>query len=182
MLKNIVKSLFTTPEDKARQRVSQIESEVDLPTKTITPFLIYVVDDSLLFLKIISAKLEGIEQALRNEGYNLRFTVMTFTTGDELLRALHQKPDLIVLDYFLDPDPSSDNNGDRVYEEIMRRDRSQKVVMMSSQNTATLVHRMVKAGLRDYIIKDEEAYSQLHELIREMAQKNRTTWVDPDLK
>lgn len=124
---------------------------------------LYIVDDNLSFLTLIENHLINKEKEKILQG---NFSITKFTNGEDCLKALEQKqPDIVILDYFLNNDEGISKNGDEIFIEIMRLYPSQKVVMLSGQEESSIVLSLIKLGLRDYIMKDDEMFDQLHRVL-----------------
>ena len=70
--------------------------------------LIYLCDDDELYLKT----------AVHNLNQNKGLTIKTFTNGEALLSALNKKPDIVILDYFLNSEKPDAMSGIKVLQEI----------------------------------------------------------------
>lgn len=87
-----------------------------------------------------------------NPDYELRL----FTSGKELLNNLHLKPDLICMDFGL-PDMS----GDVLLKEILQKNKTIPVIVISAQEEINIAVTLLKSGARDYIIKDDHTKEHL---------------------
>jgi len=82
-----------------------------------------------------------------------QYEIQTFDSSEAYLSFLKQNvkvPDVIVLDYYL-PNMS----GLELYIEIKDRFQGTKFIALSSATDARLVLEIVKAGIKEYVIKDE---------------------------
>ncbi|MDX2188808.1 MAG: response regulator [Bacteroidota bacterium] len=126
---------------------------------------LFIVDDNEAFMYLIESHLISKEE----EGsINAHFSISKYTNGEECILALDQKPDIILLDYYLNNDDVSLMNGDEVFKKILEINPNQKVVMLSGQEESTLVHSLIKQGLREYIMKDEEMFENLQSILLEV--------------
>lgn len=100
-----------------------------------------------------------------------RLQLHSFTTGEACLPHLDQKPDIIVLDYYLNEEEPEAATGDKIFREIMKQNPEQRVVLFSGQEDGSIVNQLVREGLREYIIKDEDAYPQLKELLEQIIRE-----------
>jgi len=93
------------------------------PSRTITVFL---VDDDALFLKTVEHSVATKHPFL---------SIKTFNTGEACLEQINQKPDIVILDYYLrSVDPNS-LNGLEVLKRIKKTNPKTKVIMLSSQDS-----------------------------------------------
>jgi len=82
--------------------------------------------------------------------------IQLFTSGQEVLSKLHEKPDIITLDYTL-PDIS----GEEVLNEIRNREPDTNVIIISGQEEVGTAVQLLKLGAFDYITKDEATKERL---------------------
>jgi DNA-binding NtrC family response regulator len=109
-------------------------------------FKIFIVEDDPWYGQILKHHLS----------MNPEYEVSLFTTGKELLNQLHSKPDLVCMDFGL-PDIS----GDKLLKEVQARNKLLPVIVISAQEEISVVVELLKAGAKDYIIKDDHAREQL---------------------
>ena len=110
------------------------------------PFKIFIVEDDPWYGEILEYQLS------LNEDY----IISRFTTGKECLANLHKKPDLITIDFSL-----PDYTGDKLYQRIREIDDSIPVLAISGQEEITVAVNLLKMGITDYIIKDENTKDML---------------------
>jgi CheY-like chemotaxis protein len=143
-------------------------------------FLIYVVEDSDIYRELLSKFINDID----NEDYyeeNKRYTIRSFRTGEECLAAIEDKPDIVVLDYFLNGYTNSKNsiNGLAALREIKRRSPETHVVIVSSQGDFRVTSQLYQNGASDYISKEpgirERIQSSLAKLMRGIEHKENGT-------
>jgi DNA-binding NtrC family response regulator len=109
-------------------------------------FKIFILEDDPWYGQILKHHL----------GMNPDYEVILFTTGKELLDHLHTKPDLVCMDFGL-PDIS----GDKLLKEIQARNKLLPVIVISAQEQISVAVELLKAGAKDYIIKDDHAREHL---------------------
>lgn len=80
---------------------------------------------------------------------NPDYEVVLFQKGREMLSKLYKKPDLICMDFGL-----PDIKGETLLKEIQSRNNSIPVIVISGQEEISVAVNLLKAGARDYIIKD----------------------------
>lgn len=110
------------------------------------PYKIFIVEDDPWYGEILEYHLS------LNEDY----VITRFTTGKECLANLHKKPDLITIDFSL-----PDFTGDKLYEKIRQTDDSIPVVVISGQEEVTVAVNLLKMGVTDYLVKDENTKDML---------------------
>jgi len=112
--------------------------------------LIFIVEDSVVYKDLIVGYLE--QKKFKN--------LKTYKNGEECLKDLHLKPDIIVLDYSFEG-----ING----LEFMRKVRSEHptidFIFLSGQSDVQIAVEIMKLGAADYIEKNEKApYKLVHSI------------------
>jgi two-component system, NtrC family, response regulator AtoC len=107
---------------------------------------IFMVEDDLLYSSILSHYLS----------LNPNYKVRVFSTGKEFLKALHEKPDVITLDYSL-----PDSTGSELIAQIKELSPESKIIIISGQDDIKIAIELLKKGAHDYIVKDEETQDRL---------------------
>lgn len=85
---------------------------------------IFIVDDEPLLSEMLTDYLKD-----QYEGFNIK----SFPTGEACLQNLDEKPDAIVLDYYLNSKEKNAANGIDVLKEIKKRNKTLPVIMLPSQ-------------------------------------------------
>ncbi|SFN66812.1 DNA-binding transcriptional response regulator, NtrC family, contains REC, AAA-type ATPase, and a Fis-type DNA-binding domains [Algoriphagus ornithinivorans] len=81
---------------------------------------------------------------------NPDYEVELAESGKECMEKMKAKPDLITVDFSL-PDIS----GDKLFEKIRAMNPEVPVVVISSQEDISVAVNLLKAGVNDYLVKDE---------------------------
>lgn len=110
------------------------------------PYKIFIVEDDPWYGEILEYHLS------LNEDY----LITRFTTGKECLANLHKKPDLITIDFSL-----PDYTGDKLYEKIRQTDDAIPVIAISGQEEVAVAVNLLKSGVTDYLVKDENTKDML---------------------
>lgn len=109
-------------------------------------FKIFIVEDDKLYGELLHYHLQ----------MNPDYEVHLFYSGKECLAHLHEKPDVITIDYTL-PDMSG--------EELMKKAKLQlpdtRIVIISGQEEVKIAIRLMQEGAYDYIVKDEDTNNRL---------------------
>lgn len=117
---------------------------------------IFVVDDDRMYRNILSDHLED------------RFEVQTFSTGEECIEQLREKPDLIILDYYLDSTVPEAKNGLEILQVIRKTDPDLKIIMFSSQEHYGVALRTIAGGALYYVIKDLKAFEEIDRILEKI--------------
>ena len=116
---------------------------------------IFLVDDDALFLK--SLEIDFMERA--------DLSIETFATGELCIDNLSHKPDVIVLDYFLDGVDKTAMNGIETLDKIKSFNPDIPVVMLSSQDKIDVAIDCMHHKAFDYVVKSETAFLRLQKII-----------------
>ena len=118
---------------------------------------IFIVDDEPLLTSMLSDYLTD---------NNPEVFVKSFPTGEDCLKELDEKPDLIVLDYYLNSKEKDAANGIDILKEIKSRNKALPVIMLSSQKSYTTAAQTIGYGAMHYVIKGQDAFQEIDELIK----------------
>ncbi|MBL4654853.1 MAG: response regulator [Bacteroidia bacterium] len=118
---------------------------------------VFIADDEKFALEVMKEHLSA----------NPDFNIKTFDTGEECLKSLDENPDFIVLDYYLDLVNPDAMNGLDVMKKIKEFNPKIEVIMLTGQDDSSLVFQIVNEGALDYVMKDEDAFSNVEKIIRE---------------
>jgi DNA-binding NtrC family response regulator len=86
--------------------------------------------------------------------------VKTFDSGKKLIKALHEKPDVITLDYSL-----PDTNGNELLSFLRKESPDSQVVIVSGQEDITTAVQLLKDGAYDYLVKDDNTKEKIWQTI-----------------
>lgn len=142
-----------------------IETLVKEPVKEIKLFL---VDDDIIYSTAMA-------HYLRQEIPGLRIRI--FQTGESSLLQMSEQPDIVVLDYYLDSEVSSAENGMVILNRIKHMNPATKVIMLSCRNESKIAKGCIKLGAFDYVAKGERAFCRIKYLIMNLSGNN-DFWID----
>ena len=108
----------------------------------MSQFKIFIVEDDPWYGKLLNYHLS----------LNPDYEVTVFELGKDCLNNLHLNPDVICIDFGL-PDMS----GDKLYSKIKSINDSIPVIVISGQEEIAVAVDLLKAGVSDYIIKDDNS-------------------------
>ncbi|HSY75262.1 MAG TPA: response regulator [Bacteroidia bacterium] len=128
--------------------------------KTQDSYSVFLVDDDKMFLS-------SLKNALNSE-FKKGLEVSTFTSGEDCLKNINGKPDIIVLDYLLNDDQHPQAmDGMKVLQEIKKVDyRDILVIMLSGQDKLQVAIDSIKNGAYEYVAKSESAFVRIRNIIR----------------
>jgi two-component system, OmpR family, response regulator len=86
------------------------------------------------------------------------FKTHVFNSGEEAIKNLHMKPQVVFLDYNFDKVGVLAMNGIDILKEIKRETPETEVVMVSGQDKIEVAVNSMKYGAFDYVVKGESAF------------------------
>jgi len=104
------------------------------------PYKIFIVEDDPWYGEILEYHLS----------LNPDYLITRFSSGKELLSNLHLNPDLITIDFSL-----PDFKGDKLYEKIAAANDKIPVIVISGQEQISVAVNLLKMGVKDYLVKDD---------------------------
>lgn len=118
---------------------------------------IFIVDDEPLLTEMLSDYLQE-----QYKGFNIK----SFPTGETCLQSLHENPDAVILDYYLNSKEKDAANGIDILKEIKLRNKVLPVIMLSSQKSYGTATQTIMYGAVHYVIKGQDAFQEIYELIK----------------
>lgn len=117
---------------------------------------IFVVEDDKVYGEVLKHHLS----------LNPANEVILFRTGKECLENLHQKPDVISLDYML-PDIS----GEQCLKKIKADYPDLPVIIVSGQEDVRTAINLLRVGVYDYLVKDEDTKDRLWNEVNKIRER-----------
>lgn len=119
------------------------------------PFRIFIVEDDIIFAKIISHHLS----------LNPEYEVEIFPDGKSLMKNLFKNPALISLDYNL-----PDMTGLEVLKQIKEFNPDTPVVIVSGQQDVATAIELLRKGAYDYILKDQDTKERMWNITKNIRE------------
>ena len=123
----------------------------------MTNKLIFFVDDDKMMLNLMEYTFKC------KDG----FDVKSYLSGEECVKNLFLKPQLIVLDHILGDDESRAMSGLDTLKRITKLNNNIPVIILSREKSNRLIDKFIKSGAKRYIIKDDFFIDTLIETIDE---------------
>lgn len=120
--------------------------------------LIFLIEDSTVYKDLIVGYLQSKKFS------NLK----VFKTGEECLKYIDLKPDVIILDY-----ASEGINGLEFMLEVEREHSQIDFIFLSAQNNVDVAVKIMKLGAADYLIKNDQAPKKLVESIERLRDSTK---------
>lgn len=113
---------------------------------------IFIVEDDAWFGALLKHHLS----------LNPDYQVTVFTTAQDCLNNMNQRPDVVCIDYGL-----PDMNGDMLLQRLQELNKVIPVIVISAQEDVSVAVKFFKQGARDYIVKDDSTKDQLwHSILK----------------
>ena len=125
--------------------------------------LVFIVDDDPHFLQILNTHFSKLHLNT-NKNHQYHFKIRNFATGRSCIENLTLNPDLILLNFYINKGLPNALSGQETLEQISHINPNQKVLILNDIDI-NLREAFVENGLRDYIITDNEALTELNRLI-----------------
>ena len=130
---------------------------------------IFLVDDDTKHLIMLKNHLE------KKSEYDIKVNI--FSNGENCLDKMHENPDVIILDYYLDGIKADAANGLEILKKIRVSNPDTYVIMMSGQDDLKVAVDTIDHGAYDYIIKGESAYVRAQMIIDHIIENiNAAIW------
>lgn len=110
------------------------------------PISIFIVEDDVVYSKVLAHFLS----------LNPDFRIKKFDSAKEFLKSVHEKPDIVTLDYTL-----PDATGDKILAQIKEISPDTKVIVISGQGDIKIAVDLFRKGAHDYIVKDDDTQQRL---------------------
>lgn len=137
-------------------------------------YRIFVVEDSDAYRTMVVEFLTRIKNSVTREG--LAFSVRGFSSGEACLDHLHEKPDIIILDYFLNSGGYGlSQTGLDTLKAIKKVSPKTEVVILSCQNDIEVMKQLMKSGAMEYICKDNAAPLKIYDFISKAIHNKEKT-------
>ncbi len=120
--------------------------------------LIFIVQDSIVYKDLIVSHLSA------KNFKNLK----TFKSGEECMKSMHLKPDIIVLDYSFEGITGLD-----LMLKLKENHPETSFIFLSAQNDVEVAVKIMKMGASDYIVKNDKAPQNLIRSIEYSIKANK---------
>lgn len=121
---------------------------------------IFIVEDNEIYAKTLHYQLS----------VNPVHQVEVFSSGKEFLENINRRPDLITLDYRL-----PDMNGIEILRRIQKEIPGTPVIVISGQEDVDTAVGLLKEGIYDYIVKNENTKDRIWNALQHVKEKMELT-------
>lgn len=124
---------------------------------------IFLVDDDAVYLRLL--EIQFLEHG--------DFDIESYTSGEQCIKSLSKKPDLIILDYLLDGVDRDAMNGIKILDKIKEYNAGIPVVILSAQDKIDVAINCMHHAAFDYVVKSETAFMRLQKIITSIFEMNK---------
>jgi two-component system, OmpR family, response regulator len=120
--------------------------------------LIFIVDDDKVILNLLEYTFKSLSG----------FEVRTFNSGEDCIRNMGLKPDLVVLDHMFYLQGNNLMSGLETLKELRKIDKDIPVIILSSQEDKLLIREFIQNGASKYIPKEDYFIDTLVESVEKV--------------
>lgn len=122
------------------------------------PFNVFIVEDNEWYNKLL----------VHSVSLNPEVEVQSFGNGSDFLKQLHQRPDMVTLDYRL-----PDSSGAELLKKVKEFDSNIEVVIISEQEDIEIAVELLHAGAYDYLVKSTDIKQRLFNTLSNVIKARR---------
>ena len=111
--------------------------------QTTEPISVFLVDDDKAFFTSLKHHLQ--------QKFKTSIALMGFTSGEDCLKYSYLRPDIVVLDYYLNNENPVAMTGIEVLQKLKSESKDMIVIMLSAQDTMEVAVTCVKNGAYEYV-------------------------------
>lgn len=116
---------------------------------------ILIIDDDQMLATALKSDLEKTFHR-----YDLHISV--FGTGEESREHIAGKPDLVIMDYYLNSKNRNAMNGVKIVDMIKRESPDTEVIMFTGEEHADIAVKAMHHGAHDYVVKNDDMFRKLN--------------------
>lgn len=160
----MVQTSLILPEKKTS--ISFTKNKTSRKAKAVPrELLLFIVDDDALYVK-------ALEHSIKDK---MPFVnIKTFSTGEACLQQIKLKPDVVILDYYLNSKVPYAWNGLTILKQIKKISPKTKVIMLSVQDSLEVAVKCIDNGSYDYISKTESAFVKINNVLMNIIEDIKT--------
>ena len=128
--------------------------------------VIFIVDDDLFYLSLLKKELSK----------NSKFSIHTFSKGEDCLNYLSLNPDLVILDYHLNGKHSYAKNGAIIAQEIKEKSPQTETIIISSNHKLVFVDKL-KQTESSIFFKDSFVLEKVESTFFNLLKKRKERWI-----
>lgn len=111
-----------------------------------------------------------------------QYDIKTFDNGEDAMKAMSMRPDIVVLDYHLSAHNPKAKNGVDVLKEMKENYPDTRVIMLSGQDKLEVAVDSMKYGAYDYVIKGETAFTRMENILSNIGEYYKVKFLNNTYK
>lgn len=123
---------------------------------------VFIVDDNPVYAEALESFLKKSFPAMSN--------VRKFASGEEAISELDRDPGVIILDYYLNGEQESNENGLEMVKQIRDKKPKANIILLSGQKNINVAIEAAKECECHYIQKDDMAFKKVEHQIKELIE------------
>lgn len=124
---------------------------------------IFIVEDDSIFINILSDVVNSVQNYFAEK--NIKFIVKTFYSVKEARYELKQKPDIVLLDYYITDDVLRPATSDILLKDINSSGENVTVIVVSSVKNREIVENF-KKGASFYVPKNSKTIERIIPILK----------------
>lgn len=117
---------------------------------------IYIVEDNNVFTMVLKADIESVFS-------DKPITVQSFETGEKFIEKFKvEKPQVVILDYFLNSVNPDAMDGIKVLDLIKKEHPETNVIMLTGNDNLDIAIKAFQHGASDYVVKTETKFKKIN--------------------
>ena len=120
--------------------------------------MIFIVEDNSIYNKLIASH-------LRSNNFN---RIESYLSGEDCLKNLYKKPDIVIQDYLL-----NGINGLDVLKESKKKNPDTEFIFISGQENIDIAVDTIRHGASDYLVKNQSTFKNLIDKIHDLRKTQK---------
>lgn len=138
----------------------ELISEGNIPHYEVArPYTVFVVEDSDIYRMFLVRSLNRLTNSNLENKPNC--IIHSFASGEECIEHLWKKPDIVILDYFLNGDNPSAMDGLDLVKKIKHASPSTEILVLSEQTDVQITAELFNQGVSSYIPKEPQGQNRI---------------------
>lgn len=146
------------------------QSSKKLISKSSENYTVFIVEDNYPNRMLLENYLSRLPNCSFDKKPNL--DIFTFESGEFCLES-DIRPDIVILDYYLDEANNKAMDGLTVMKEIKKLNPDAKIIIMSGQESVMITAELFNAGASDYVSKEHSCIVRIEQSLLRMITEIR---------
>jgi DNA-binding NtrC family response regulator len=110
------------------------------------------------------------------------YELKVFSDGEDALKEMALKPEIVVLDYHLNAHDKTAKNGVEILKAIKETAPETQVIILSGQDKIDVAVDSMKLGAYGYVVKGETAFARMENLINNLSELHKARTINKAYK